>query len=228
MLTPPLQPSSHLRRLFLDNVPAPFLRDFLRALRWVYRHADEVCREHFDDPEHHDGVGDMRRLLAEGALRDQARRHGGLARAVRNGPGTAFHSRAQFGRIRLTICAVDTPGKVRRPADFRSDLAAKSQIDFAFAKRPRDLASTTEGHSYAIIYHGHHVDSRRRPDFDPREPDFVGISFPNEDCSGSIELIDLTSQLRHEIEFAKTADVEQVDELNLKFTAKTGTKIEEE
>src|SRR5208283_741649 len=58
------------------------------ATLWAYRRADEVCRDMFDAPEAHDGIGDVRRLHVEGALRDIARRHGAEVRALRNEPGT--------------------------------------------------------------------------------------------------------------------------------------------
>jgi hypothetical protein len=227
-LTPPIEGTLHHRRLLLGHVPPAFLRDFIRALLWAYRHADEICKEHFDEPEAHDTTGIVRRGLIEGAIRAQAARHGGAARALSTEPGTSYYSRVQFGALRLTECAVDVPGKPRRPADFRGEMAAQSQEALAFVKKRQQ--GEMPANFYAIVYHGFLTDARRRkgPNFNIRQPDFLGISFPNEDCSGSLAIIDLTAQLRHEIEFAKTADIEHVEELNLEFTAKTGTKIDEE
>jgi hypothetical protein len=227
-LRPQIEGTTHHRKLLLSHVPPTFLRDFIRALLWAYRHADEVCKEHLDEPEAHDTTGIFRRALIEGAIRAQAIRHGGSARALPTEPGTSYYSRVQFGSLRLTECAVDIAGKPRRPADFREEMAAQSQQALAFIKRPQQGEAAAS--FYAIIYHGFVTDARKRkgPDFNVRQPDFLGISFPNRDCSGSLAIIDLTAQLRHEIESAKTADVEHVGELNLEFTAKTGTKIDEE
>ena len=225
-LSPPIEPTTYHRRLLLDNVPPNFLRDFVRALLWAYRLADEKSREMYDEPEAHDSIGDIRRGLIEGALRAQAQRHGGSGRALRNEPGTAFFSRAQFGQLRLTECAVNKPGILRRPADFRAEMAAESQTAFSFKKKT-DADETLSDFFYAIVYHGHYVESRKKDDFNIREPDFLGILFPNEDCTAALAMIDLTAQLRYEIESAKTADVEQVGDLDLGFTAKTGTKIDD-
>ncbi len=111
-LTPPIEGTSHHRRLLLSHVPPGFLRDFIRALLWAYRQADEICKEHFDEPEAHDTTGIVRRGLIEGAIRAQATRHGGSARALSTEPGTSYYSRVQFGAVRLTECAVDVGTKI--------------------------------------------------------------------------------------------------------------------
>lgn len=223
-LSPSLEPTSYHRRLLVEHVPPVFIRDLIRAVLWAYGQADEICRSHFDDPEAHDSIGDIRRGLIEGVLRSQAVRHGGQHRALRNAPGTAFYSRVQFGNMLLTQSSVDLPGRLRRPADFREEMAAQSQLNLLQARRKKEKATPV----YAIVYHGHYLESRKNKGFNVREPGFIGITFPNEDCTGSLAMIDLTAQLRYEIDSAKTADVEHVDELDLGFTAKTGTKIEDE
>jgi len=227
-LTPPIEPTSFHRQLLLQNVRPSFLRGFIKALLWAYRRSDEICRDNFDEPEAHDSVGDIRRGLIEGVLRSQAVRHGGQSKTPRNRPGTAYYTRVDFGRLRLTQCAVDSPGRIRRPADFRGEMAAESQLFFPAVRGRRADADVATARSYAVIYHGHFLESRKLPGFNIREPDFLGISFPNEDCTGSIAMIDLTAQLRYEIDSAKLADVEQAGDLNLGFSAKTGARIDDE
>lgn len=223
-LSPPIQPSTYLRRAFLQYVPQAFVRDIIRSVLWAYRKAHEVCQENLDQPEVHGGVGDLRRLLVEGALRGVARRHGGESKARRNTPGTAFYTYVKFGDLALTHSPVSIPGKLRRTADFRLELNQSPQTAFAFM--PAKQVVKPDNY-YAIIYHGQYDEHKKAKDFNPLVPEFFGIMFPDAECDGAVECIDLTTQMLNEIESYRTADVEEAGELDLVFTAKTGEKIDE-
>jgi len=223
-LAPPIPGDSFLRTRIKDSVPDEFLRDAIRALLWAYGQANEVSRDAYDGPEAHDIAGHLRRAYFEGALRDIGLRHGAVVGAKLNVKRTAFYSEVRFGEIVITESSATMPGKFRRPANFRTGLARHSQTSFHFSGG-NPQANTGNRAFYAILVWGHFQGRMSEVHL---HPDFLEIVFPNEDCTEAEERIDLQEQLRHEIEVTENAPVERVEELNLTFTAKTGTEIDEE
>ncbi len=99
-----------------------------------------------------------------------------------------FYTLIRRGNVRMTISSVGTPNSLPRIAIFRNNLArcqyhfdiddTKTKFEFKTLERFNDAII------YAFILHGPKVDNHKIPSF-------IKIVFPNEDCTRSLERIDL-------------------------------------
>jgi hypothetical protein len=213
----------------LKHVPSGFVRDYSRSILWAYRRAHELLREHLEEPEVHDSVGDIRRALLEGQLRKVTDQHGGDSSVERNHTGTSNYTWAKFGELYLTQSAASAPGRLNAQAEFRADLQEDPQKTL-FPEEDQKVNERTRRHvsSYAVIYQGQYREAKRKPGYDPFMPHFAGVMFPNADCTGYRELIDLMPLIEHEARVTKPADVENAGDVVLAFSPKAGKKIETE
>lgn len=175
------------RALFRDSVPSGFLEESIRIVDRAYRHAYELCSEHFAEPEAHDILGDMRRGMIEQGWRTAAKAFEGVDATVsKNAGDNCNHTEVTAGRVVLTESCVRWPTEVVRRAIFRDGLARSNQLVLFPDLWP---APDPDASLFAIVLHGSH------PDY-PDRVAFLEVAFPDP-SGGYLDHFDLLDWFPH-------------------------------
>jgi hypothetical protein len=124
-----------------------------------------------------------------------------------------------YENIRLTASNVDSPETSPRDSSFRNDLA-HCQFRWDIANNgdlePCELIEMGDKIIYGLIIHSPASDN-------PVIPAFIHIAFPNEDCSGYLDRIDLFSEYPDLVESLRSEDMEKIpDRSEVKLHAQGG------
>lgn len=118
-----------------------------------------------------------------------------------------FFTLITCSNVRMTISAVNSPKSMPRLALFRNSLAS-CQYRFDIGKNNRnfefmDLESKDAKTVYCFVLHGPLTDNHR-------EPSFINIVFPNEDCTRCLDRINLFRRFPDFVEELRLEGIELV------------------